>query len=342
MKHISHFSFFISHFLLLTSHFFLLTCCQATPPTIKIGLVAPFEGIDRQLGYEALFAVRLAVQARNAQGGIHGYQIELVALNDFNDPTESVSQARALLADPDVMGVIGHFSSASTLAALPIYQAGHLAVVIPWSIDPPADMTGAVSVAATRTETQAKLATIQTQMGVSHTLTLTRLVDEISLNMENQSLQLDTTPVMAGEILAALATPPPHVFGTVDAASQQLIHVAGAAANGFIFPSPGPSAADLPANNLFITDYQALAGAPPSPRAILAHDATNILLDSLEQVINKENKFTRATVQATIQQITQTGLSGQITFDKYGHRQAAPVWVYKISELRYPGVNIAP
>jgi len=307
-----------------------------------MGLVAPFEGIDRELGYEALFAVRLAVQARNAQGGLHGYQIELIALNDFNDPIEAASQARALLADPEVMGVVGHFSSASTLAALPIYQQGHLAVSIPWSIDAPANMTGVASVAATQAETQAKLETIKAQLGATHTLTVTHLADATLINIANQPLQLVTSAVEAGEILATLAQPPSHVFGTVDTGSQQLIQVAGAAANGFIFPSPGPSAAELPQVSTFVTNYQAITGAPPSPRAILAHDATNILLDSLEQAINKETKFTRATVQATIQQITLMGLSGQITFDKYGHRQAAPVWVYKISELRYPGVNIAP
>ena len=43
-----------------------LTACAplvgygSVPPTLKIGLVAPFEGIDRRLGYEALFAVKLA------------------------------------------------------------------------------------------------------------------------------------------------------------------------------------------------------------------------------------------------------------------------------------------
>jgi len=333
---------YISHILLLTSYFLFLTSCQATPPTIKIGLVAPFEGIDRELGYEALFAVKLAVQARNAEGGIHGYQVELIALNDFNDPTEAVSQARALLADPEVMGVVGHFSSASTEAALPIYQASHLAVSIPWSIEPPANMTGAVSVAATQAETRAKLAAIKMQLGVSQTLTMTRLADAILHQPINQSLQLDTSAVEAGEILATLATPPRHVFGTVDTGSQQLIQVAGSAANGFIFPSPAPSAADILRITTFVTDYQAITGEKPSPRAILTHDATNILLDSLEQAINKENKITRVAVQATIQQITLSGLSGQITFDKYGHRQAAPVWVYKISKLRYPGVNIAP
>jgi ABC-type branched-subunit amino acid transport system substrate-binding protein len=35
------------------------------PPTVKIGLVAPFEGEYRSTGYEVLFAVKLALQQRN-------------------------------------------------------------------------------------------------------------------------------------------------------------------------------------------------------------------------------------------------------------------------------------
>ncbi len=111
-----------------------LLACNGAPQTLKIGLVAPFEGLDRAMGYEALFAVKLALQERNAVGGIKGYQIELVALNDFNDPTEAQVQAKALLADPDVLGVVGHLSSATTMAAQPIYQAAGLAVCTPEDI----------------------------------------------------------------------------------------------------------------------------------------------------------------------------------------------------------------
>ena len=90
------------------------------PPTVKIGLVAPFEGLHRPLGYEALFGVKLAIQERNRGQGLHGYRIELVALNDFDDPAEARKQAAALAADPDVLGVVGHLSSPTTLAAGPV------------------------------------------------------------------------------------------------------------------------------------------------------------------------------------------------------------------------------
>ena len=87
-----------------------LVVTYGAPPTVKIGLIAPFEGLYRATGYEVLFAVKLALQERNEGQGLQGYHVELVALNDFNDQEEGAKQARALVADPDIVGVIGHLS----------------------------------------------------------------------------------------------------------------------------------------------------------------------------------------------------------------------------------------
>ena len=57
---------------LLTCDLLLATCAfpGSVQPTVKIGLSAPFEGLYRDLGYEVLPAVRLAVRERNAAGGV--------------------------------------------------------------------------------------------------------------------------------------------------------------------------------------------------------------------------------------------------------------------------------
>ena len=58
----------------------------STDPLIKIGLVAPFEGQFRSRGYEVLYAVKLAIRECNESGGVGGYRVELVALDDGGDP----------------------------------------------------------------------------------------------------------------------------------------------------------------------------------------------------------------------------------------------------------------
>ncbi len=87
----------------------LLAACapiQLTRPVFKLGLLAPFEGKGRASGYEALYAAKLALQERNATGGIAGWSAELVALDDGDDFAQTIQQARVLAADPDVMRML--------------------------------------------------------------------------------------------------------------------------------------------------------------------------------------------------------------------------------------------
>jgi hypothetical protein len=101
-------------------------------PTVKIGLSAPFEGLHRDLGYEALHAVRLAVRQRNEAGGIGGrYLVELVALNDFNQAGEAIVQAHKMAVDASVMGVLGGWSPATAKAAAPEYERLGVAFLSP-------------------------------------------------------------------------------------------------------------------------------------------------------------------------------------------------------------------
>ena len=100
-------------------------------PVVKIGLVAPFEGPQRTLAYDALFGSRLAVQRHNRTAGPGQPLVELVALNDDGRPAESRQQAREMAIDPDIVGVIGPWSAATAQAALDEYRTGQLAVVLP-------------------------------------------------------------------------------------------------------------------------------------------------------------------------------------------------------------------
>jgi len=121
---------------LLLAMVLVLSSCRfrfpgSTAPLLKIGLVAPFEGRFRARGYEVLYAVRLAVRQWNEAGGVGGYRVELVALDDSDDMDMAVQQVLELAVDRDVMGVIGHFVEDTTLAAAPEYVRQELALVAP-------------------------------------------------------------------------------------------------------------------------------------------------------------------------------------------------------------------
>jgi ABC-type branched-subunit amino acid transport system substrate-binding protein len=115
--------------ILLLAAVLLSACAASTQPVVKIGLVAPFEGRYRSLGYEAIYAARLAIREINARGGINGRRIELVALDDRGEPEKAITAARQLVLDPQAVAVVGNLRPASTDAAMKIYCEAGLPVI---------------------------------------------------------------------------------------------------------------------------------------------------------------------------------------------------------------------
>ncbi len=105
---------------------FFLSSCASVAPVVKIGLVGPFEGEKRAIGYDVIYSARLAVREVNEAGGIGGYRVALVALDDSGDPDLARGAAESLAIDPAVVAVIGHWDAATTQAAAPIYAAANL------------------------------------------------------------------------------------------------------------------------------------------------------------------------------------------------------------------------
>lgn len=105
----------------------IITSCTALPaefdsvrPVRKIGLIAPFEGLYRRTGYEALAAMRQAIDETGAGNGA-SVEIDILplALDDTADPQRAQRAAEKLLASTDVDVIIGPLSPGLT-GALPV------------------------------------------------------------------------------------------------------------------------------------------------------------------------------------------------------------------------------
>ena len=352
----------------------------STRPLIKIGLAAPFEGLERPLGYEALQGVKLALAQRNAAGGVAGAMVELVALNDSARPDEARLQAREFAADPAVLGVITGWSGDVAAAALPVYRQEGIAVVVPWSVpgelaDPTAGVvllaadSRSIARALARRVTAAsrrQVAVVGETAAVQPYLDLlgpqakwvappdapdadamrtwvARLV--LARPPPPEALILVTNGAQAGGILQALRETswPGPVFGGAEAGSVQLVDVAGPAADGMIFASPAPAGRDLAAASAVVPYFRKgveWAGLPLGelgPRALLAYDATQVLLSAIESAIQTDGKLTRAGVLRALPAVRVRGLTGAIAFGDDGRRLGARVWAYQIEANRYPG-----
>ena len=104
-------------------------CFPKSQDTIKIGVVAPFSGRHREIGYQALHGARIAVSDFRAAGGPHAQSVELLALDDAGDATSAMEQANKLITDPNVLAVIGHWLDDTTTAAAPIYSRAGLPIL---------------------------------------------------------------------------------------------------------------------------------------------------------------------------------------------------------------------
>ena len=126
-----HWSLLTAHCLLFTIYCLLLTACSSPPPVIKIGLVAPFEGRNRPIGYDVIYSARLAVREINEAGGVEGTFVALVALDDGGDVELAQATAQSLVLDPAVVAVMGHWLPETTAAAAPIYATASLPLFVP-------------------------------------------------------------------------------------------------------------------------------------------------------------------------------------------------------------------
>jgi hypothetical protein len=121
------------------------TACQSVAPVVKVGLVAPFEGRHRPVGYDVLYSARLAVRELNAAGGINGTRVSLIALDDSGNPEFAADTADSLIVDPAVVAVVGHWLPETTAVAAPRYDHDGLAFIaggeVPFHSTDPAQLS---------------------------------------------------------------------------------------------------------------------------------------------------------------------------------------------------------
>ena len=77
----------------------------------------------------------LAVADINAAGGVLGEQVQLIAADDFCDPSQAVAAAQKLVSEGVVL-VVGHYCSGASIPASEIYEAAGILQISPASTNP--------------------------------------------------------------------------------------------------------------------------------------------------------------------------------------------------------------
>ncbi len=117
---------------------FLLAWLAAVPATswaqkgkIKIAVQAPLSGEQAALGEHIKLGAQLAVEEAVKAFKALGYDLELVPQDDQAKPEVGVANARNMVADPDVLVIVGHFNSGVALPSSEVYKDAMLAMISP-------------------------------------------------------------------------------------------------------------------------------------------------------------------------------------------------------------------
>ena len=115
---------------------------DAADKTVTIGMSLSLTGADAQSAQKVKEGAQMAIEEANAQGGVAGYKINVVVLDDGTatagqyDPAQAATNARKMVADATIVAAIGPQMSGAGKAMSPILSQGNLATVSPMSTNP--------------------------------------------------------------------------------------------------------------------------------------------------------------------------------------------------------------
>jgi branched-chain amino acid transport system substrate-binding protein len=117
---------------------FLFALVVALPTTvwaqkgkIKIAVQAPLSGEQAALGEHIKLGAQLAVEESSKAFKDMGYDLVLVPQDDQAKPEVGVANARNMVADPDVLVIVGHFNSGVALPSSEVYKDAMLTMISP-------------------------------------------------------------------------------------------------------------------------------------------------------------------------------------------------------------------
>jgi branched-chain amino acid transport system substrate-binding protein len=113
------------------------TGCGPREPSgeVVVYVAVPLSGFQANGGQTVLGGARLRAEQINAEGGLLGRRIVVAAMDDEADSDVAVDVATTVAgevaAGRPVLGVIGHYNSSQTLAAMEVYKDLDIAVITP-------------------------------------------------------------------------------------------------------------------------------------------------------------------------------------------------------------------
>lgn len=117
-------------------------CTKKEDKEIRIGAILPLTGGASKYGEDAKAGIELAVEQKNAVGGIHKKLIQIIFEDDQSSPQQSVASFKKLIEINKVPVVIGGMTSSSALAIAPIAEQNKIVLLTPSASAPALSKAG--------------------------------------------------------------------------------------------------------------------------------------------------------------------------------------------------------
>lgn len=105
--------------------------CTGANAQIRIGQTSGFTGPVAASVAEINVGAKLYLDHINAEGGVAGQQIELVSLDDKNQPPLTVENTKKLIADPKVVALFLNRGTPHTQAIMPLLAEARIVLLAP-------------------------------------------------------------------------------------------------------------------------------------------------------------------------------------------------------------------
>ncbi|HAJ05482.1 MAG TPA: hypothetical protein DCL76_02880 [Chloroflexi bacterium] len=280
-----------------------ITSCTTNKSTYKVALIAPFTGLYREIGYQAITGSQIAIRNYNQSKPKYLPQLELVAFDDAGDPVKAAEQAQNILTDKQIVAVVGHWLDETTSAAANIYKHSKL-IVISTSSEPsriPGSQQWFFSLYPTSETIYSKMESLSKKHNIPNICNCDLYSGLNLLNTITDETHIDNPSAIGGTLWSL------NTF-------QELV---GSDSHKTIFLSPIPNPlVDTSTNKVFTEKHRSLYPDRSDPNLIALHafEAINIITHSISQSKSIDND----SIGKSLSNIDYTGTIGKIQFNKEG------------------------
>lgn len=126
--------------LLVIATMMLTACAGGGAPsgggTIKIATQSPLSGGQSAIGVDIKNGAELALEQLKGPLEAMGFKVEMAPYDDQANPDQGVANAKRIVADPEVLCVVGHYNSGVQIPSSEEYHTAGLANVSPANTNP--------------------------------------------------------------------------------------------------------------------------------------------------------------------------------------------------------------